>query len=122
MAGNHTGTIEIDVELYSSQPPLDESFEEIVEIFFQRGMDFVSLCEWACEETHKFELPAGDYRVRYCIDGMDKEHVDDENWDDPIPGQRHLIQFWTAVQAKDSIIRQTSESAAYWHSAWAGAS
>ncbi len=118
VTGIQNGTIVIDVELHSSAPPFDQSFEEIVEVPFQRGKTPVSLCEWACEETHALDLPSGNYRVRYCIDGMGKDYEDDGDWEAPVPNQRHLIQIWNATEAKDKVVKCTSETAAYWHKEW----
>ena len=115
VVGIQDGTISIAVELHQSKPPVDDSFDEIVEVSFQRGNTPVSLCEWGNEGTHKLDLPPGSYRVRYYIDGMDKDYENDEDGDAPIPDQRHLIQIWSCVPEQDKIIKHTSETAAYWH-------
>ena len=118
VVGIQDGTISIAVELHESKPSVDNSFEEIVEVSFQRGNTPVSLCAWSNEETHKLDLSSGNYRVRYCIDGMDKDYENDEDGDTPIPDQRYLIQIWSCVPEQDKIVKQSSEMAAYWHKQW----
>ncbi len=118
VAGLHVGVIKIDVELYSFEPELDQSFEEIVEVSFTRGNKSISLCEMWCEQAHTLDLPKGDFRVRYSVSGMDNERDDESDWQDLIPGQRHLIQMWSASPTRDKLLKYTSESAAYWHREW----
>ncbi|WP_092383673.1 hypothetical protein [Halopseudomonas salegens] len=120
VAGIQNGTIDLGVELHSSEPPLDQSYEEVVEVSFERGESPVSLCEWACESAYDLELEQGSYRIRYHIIGMDKDYDDDDDGESVVPGQRYLIQIWRAPVETDAIIKQTSESAAYWHGEWGG--
>ncbi len=112
------GVITIEVELYSIEPPIGESYEEIVEVSFVCGDKPVFLCEWAHEKTYELALPKGIYRVRYCIKGMDKNDTDADDGEIPIPGQLNLIQFWLAEPMDDEIIKQTSGNAGYWHKEW----
>ncbi len=122
VTGIQNGVIAIDVELHSSEPPLDQSYEDIVEVSFERGKSPVSLCEWACEETYQLNLEQGVYRVRYHILGMDKDYDEEDDWEAPVSGQRYLVQIWNAPAQKDAIVKQTSENAAYWHRTWGGGS
>jgi len=115
VTGIHTGLIQISVVLYQAEPIIDNNNEDIVEVSFQVGEYPVSLCEWAHEETHRLELAKGSYRLRYIINGMDKDHEDSDDLDLPVPGQEHILQFWLAPGAKDSVIKQSSENAKYWH-------
>ncbi|MFN3580732.1 MAG: hypothetical protein ACK4VV_09700 [Pseudomonas sp.] len=121
ITGIQNGVIAIDVALHGAEPPVDHTYEEIVEVSFERGRSAVSLCEWACEATHELELEQDTYRIRYSIIGMDKDYDDDDEYcEAPVQGQRHLIQIWSAAAKQDSIIKQTSENAAYWHREWGG--
>ena len=118
VTGIQDGVASIDVELHVDKPAIDESFSEIVEVSFHRGKKPVSLCEWGHEQTHHLELPEGHYRVRYCIDGMDKDYEQNGDYEAPVPGQRHRVQFWRSAPEADSIFKHTSETAAYWHREW----
>lgn len=124
VTGIQNGVIKIDCEFHDSEPSLEESYGEAVEVSFEVGDKSVSLCEWGHEETHLLALNKGQYRVRYLIQGMDKDY-DDENSDDddsywelPLEGQAHLVQIWKAENKNDAILRQTTENALYWHREW----
>jgi len=121
VTGIQSGSIEIDVDLHESAPVIDETYGEIIEVSFNRSKKALSLCEWGWEKEHALDIPEGIYRLRYSIDGMDKDHSneaieeDEDLWESPVPGQRHLIQIWPDENAKDKVIKQTSEKAKYWH-------
>lgn len=116
VAGPQTGTIQVEVLLHSSTPPLMEDFEDVVECSLRIPATQVGLCSWAHEEAHKLDLPSGDYRVRYSIAGMDKDYAeDDEDVDAPIPGQKYLLQLWPCSLGKDKVMKVGSKTANYWH-------
>ena len=46
--------------------------------------------------------------------GSDADVVMD---DEPVV-DRFLLQFWPAEPRPDAVVRQTSDTAAYWHQAW----
>jgi hypothetical protein len=118
VVGPQNGIAEIKINLYSSEPEIDESYEEIVQVPFKRLSKEVSLCEWGCEETYSLDIPEGSYQVRYSIIGMSKDYSDDSDWDAPIQGQKHFVQIWPSEAANEKVIKVTSESAAYWHKEW----
>lgn len=118
VTGIQGGVIAIDVEFHRGEPAIDDSYSEIVEVSFRRGETPVSLCEWGHEQTHRLDLPEGELRVRYCIDGMDKDYDEEADYEAPIPGQRHLVQIWKSEPEADSIVKHTSDNAAYWHREW----
>ena len=124
VTGIQNGAISVDCEYHDSQPELDESYEDIVEVSLVVSDKQLSLCEWGHEATHKLELPKGEYRVRYLIQGMDKDYDDenedesDEYWEKPVPGQKHLIQIWSGKTAGDVVIKHTSVNARSWHREW----
>lgn len=43
---------------------------------------------------------------------MDRAHSHCEPVDD------YLLTFWPAPESPDAVLKQTSQTAAYWHSAW----
>jgi hypothetical protein len=111
--------ISIDVLLYKGCPPLSSNYSDIVEVSFKRGKEPVYLCQWAHEEEFLLNLAPGNYRVRYCIEGLDKDYdydvEDDDYFEMPVPGQKYLIQIWPQNLEQDKIVKQGSEESAYWH-------
>lgn len=112
--GLHTGDVAFAVELYDKPPPVDETWEEIVEVSFHPGGK-AALVGWAGESTWPLDLIETDYRVRYCAARMDQGHARDCRMDDEPEIDRYLLQFWPAPPAPDCVVKQTSEIAAYWH-------
>lgn len=124
VAGIQNGVIQIDCELHEIEPPLNNSYDEIVEASLVAGDEPLSLCEWGHEETHLIDLAKGEYRVRYLVRGMDLDY-DDENedesyWESPLEGQSYLVQIWPAGKSKDILHKHTTENARYWHREWGG--
>lgn len=124
VVGIQSGSISIDVQLHQFEPELDRSFDEIVEVSFERGTFPMFLCEWGWESEHELDIPKGIHRLRYSILGMELEHSeeaiekDEDIWESPVPGQKHMIQIWPTSFEEDAIVKQTSETAAYWHREW----
>lgn len=125
VTGIQNGTISVDVQLCEACPELDESYEEITEVSLTVNTLPVFLSEWGSEETHQLDLAEGSYRLRYSIDGMNKDYDDEvegeEYWKSPLPGQRHLIQLWACEPGADQILKQTTSVAKYWHKQWGAA-
>ncbi|MQY03286.1 hypothetical protein [Actinomadura macrotermitis] len=115
ITSTHTGSIAFTVELHDGPPPLDPSWEDVVEASFAPTNDDVALVQWAGEDAWELDLEATDYRVRYCAHGMDEAHGADIRFDGRPQPDRYLLQFWPAPSAPDQVLKQTSEAAAYWH-------
>jgi len=118
ITGLHTGHVPITVELHDRAPALDEKWEEIVEVSF-RPLGQMSLTEWAGQASYELDIEQVDLRVRYCALGMDEAGDQDTRLDDEPGYDRYLLQLWPAPQAPDTVVKQTSEQAAYWHTAYA---
>ncbi len=118
VVGPQAGVAAISVELSKSEPMLDQTYDEIVEVAFSRGSSEVAVCEWGGGETYPLDIPEGDYVVRYSILGMGRDYDEDSDWDAPVEGQKHLIQLWPSNQAQEKIVKVTSEIASYWHKEW----
>lgn len=118
VVGPQAGVISVDVVLCDSEPEIDEQYDEVVEVGFDRGSNPIALCEWGCEKTYPLDIPGGRYSVRYSIQGMDRDYDDDSDWNSPIEGQKHLIQIWPNDNPKERIIKVSTETAAYWHKEW----
>ena len=117
VTGLHTGEVGFTVELHAAEPPLDDAWEEIVEVSFTTVQKRMGLHGF--QSQYEFGLPEGDYRVRYCARGMD-EGQDEDTLVDGDPVDFYLLQFWPGRIGGDSILRQTSRAAAYWHRAHRG--
>lgn len=119
--GIQNGKISVDIQLCQSRPRQDDSYQEIVEVSLNVGTSPIFLAEWGSERAQQLELPEGNYRLRYSIDGMNIDYDDeaqesnDEYWNSPLRGQRYLIQLWIAASSRDIIVQQTTDSAKYWH-------
>ncbi|WFB11289.1 hypothetical protein LRS74_32820 [Streptomyces sp. LX-29] len=113
--GLHTGEVGFTVEVCDQAPPLDEGWEDVVEVSFRPVSDSSQLVQWAGEASWELGLEEIDYRVRYCARGMDEAGQRDTRMDDEQQLDCYLLQFWPAPPAPDRVLRQTSEQAAYWH-------
>jgi len=115
VTGLHTGDIPFTVEVHESAPPVPDGWEDVVEASFRPVTEQVELTEWAGEAAWPLPLRTVDYRVRYCVTGMDEGRHQDTVVDGEQAPDRYLLQFWPGPPAPDVIVRQGSESAAYWH-------
>jgi hypothetical protein len=112
--GLHTGRVPFSVCIAESAPELAEEWEDVVEVSFtatERGYGLATFDTWT-----PLELPAAtSYRARYCALGMDAARAQDTRLDgDPVT-DRYLLALWPAPHAAETIVRQGSELAAYWH-------
>lgn len=114
--GIGSGYAKFRVELADREPPVDQLWEDIVEVSFEPSTKKSSLLEWAGERSYPLNLPARSYRVRYSSNGMDEARQAEGQSDEPI--ESHLLTFWPAPTATDRIVKSTSRQAAYWHEAW----
>ncbi|GAA2975140.1 hypothetical protein [Actinokineospora diospyrosa] len=115
ITGLHTGEVHLTVELHDEQVPVTDEWEEVVEVSFRPETESVHLVQWAGEASWPLPLPQVDYRVRYCASGMDAASDQDSRLDDEPRFDRYLLQFWPGPPAPDVVVRETSESAAYWN-------
>jgi hypothetical protein len=114
ITGLHTGSVPLRVEWWPEAPPLDPTWEEVVEAPFD--VPATDLALHAFDHSSDVRLPAtGPHRARYCGSGMDAGHdLDTTDEGEPAP-DRYLLQLWPAPEAPDAVLRQTSETAEYWH-------
>ena len=117
MTGLHTGAVNMTVDFWDAEPPLDDSWEEVVEVSFvvnepeRTGILDGTLASW-----HPVELRRGRYRVRYCARNMDAGRRKDtvvSGKEEPV--DEYSLSFWFAPGAPDRLIRQTSQAAAHRH-------
>ncbi|MET8526604.1 hypothetical protein [Micromonospora sp. NPDC005172] len=148
MTGTHSGRVRFRIEWYDSEPSAAApQWEDVVEVSFLPRDSVVDLVPWGDGALARLPLtPDGHdggrlpaYRVRYCAAGMDEGSdpfggldpdgidEDDHSYLDRRP-DRYLLCFWpqgsasgdpsAGVDRTDTILRQSSDSAAYWHG-WA---
>lgn len=115
ITGLHTGEVGFAVEVHDEEPPIDDTWEEIVEASY-RPVGEASLMTWAGDGGWwPLGLAETDYRVRYCGWGMDAGHQASPPEDDEPVVDRYLLQFWPAPAGPDRVVKATSAQAAYWH-------
>jgi hypothetical protein len=113
--GLHTGCVQLSVDVVDTPPPLDRTWEEIVEVPFLINGEGVSLYDWNGECVCKIPLSPGTYRVRYCACGMDLGKEVDTILAEEKPIDFYHLAFWSANLLPDVVVKQTSEIATYWH-------
>lgn len=113
VTGMHTGRVGFSVELYDDAPPVDDSWEEIVEASFRPAGEAV--LRGLGSDYWPLELDQVGYRVRYCGSEMDAGHDAAPPDEDEPEVDRYVVQFWPADHAPDEVVKQTSRTAAYWH-------
>lgn len=110
ITGLHTGAVGFRAELHEAPPPLDDRWEDAVEVSFRPATAEVALLDWD-GQSYPLDLEPADYRVRYCARGMDRAREQDARLEDELPLDRYLLQFWLAPPAPDRVLKQTSEVA-----------
>ncbi|WP_337267412.1 hypothetical protein [Oryzifoliimicrobium ureilyticus] len=112
--GLHTGMVGFSIYLFGTEPGIDESWEEIVEVSFQAKKGKITLVEWAADHGVDMALPLGSYRARYQGRAMQRANDLDTNVTDT-PIDTYRLDLWRAQASRDRIVKQTSAIAAYWH-------
>lgn len=115
VTGLHTGSVGFTVEVHDQAPPLDSSWEEIVEASFRPASSSTVLVEWGGGDSWDLGLDEVDHRVRYCAARMEEAKRQDTRFPDEAELDRYLLQFWPAPPGPDRVLKQTSQIAAYWH-------
>lgn len=114
ITGLHTGEVGFAVELYDDPPPVDDSWQEIVEASFQ-PMGDTALVGWGGQQHWPLGLAETSYRVRYCATGMDEARELDTRMEDDPEADRYLLQLWPAPPRPDTVVKQTSKTANDYH-------
>lgn len=113
ITGLHTGLVRLAVTMHDTKPPVDESWEEVVEVPFVHRENELLLKEWGSDDGYELFIPPGTYRVRYCARTM---LGDWQIFDENAAVQTYALDFWPAPTSGDAIIKVTGECASYWHS------
>jgi hypothetical protein len=115
ITGLHTGHVGFTVDLLDTPPPLDDTWEEVVEAPFSVTSSVTALVEWAGLATHPIPLPRGSFRTRYCARGMQLGKDLDTSPPDGQLVDFYSLTFWPAQTIGDNVLRVTAETAAYFH-------
>ena len=114
--GLHSGWVPLTVEVSTVEPPVADDWDDVVEVSFATSEPEVVLMGWAGGSVDRIRLgPPGWYRVRYCAHGTDAGRDQDTRLDGEPAPDRYLLQFWPSPPAADTVVRQGSTMAAYWH-------
>ena len=103
------------VELHESRPPVPPWCQDVVEVPF-RSHGELAMSSFESFEP-PWEVPAGTYRVRSCVTGLDAAATEDEFDGDDYRTYtgRHLVQLWPSDPAPDAVVRVGSRWAAEQH-------
>ena len=118
LTGLHTGLVELTIDVVEHEPPLDDGWEEVVEVSFAPADADARLEAWGGDLVCRLPLEQRAYRVRYAARGMEEGRAADTILEGTEPIDAYALSFRPAAPAPDRILRQTSETAAYSH-AWA---
>jgi hypothetical protein len=112
--GRRSGGSRVRIERCDAQPPLENQWEDIVEVSIAIPLGADPRWEsWACDTSGPLgPIPAGTYRIRVSEKGRDEGH--DSEFADGIVDS-YLIQMWPAPPVPDAVIRVGSADAEYWH-------
>jgi hypothetical protein len=116
VTGPHTGLVGLTVEVHGAAPPLDDGWEDVVEVSFRPASASTVVLPWGDGPLCALDLPPTDHRVRYCGRGMHRARAQERaalGGGDPVA--HYLLQFWPAAPAADRVVRQTSRTAAHGH-------
>lgn len=115
--GLHTGDVGLSIHMHDRSPEIDEAWDDVVETSWRVTGPPIDLLEWGHDAGRPISMPAGHYRVRLSVSGMDAGRDADVN-EGPEAIDRYRLDLWPAPPQQDLVLRQTSESAAYWND-WA---
>jgi hypothetical protein len=109
LAGLHTGSVALTVDVVEREPQLDDQWEECIEVSFVPTATDVGLVDWDRQLVCQLPLQMRDYRVRYTARGMDRGNAADTITEDEQPVDSYGLWFWPASPAPDRILTQTSQ-------------
>jgi len=115
ITGLHTGQVGFSVDVVDTPPPLDDSWEDIVEASLSVTARDMALVEWAGTGAYHIPLPQGRLRARYCARGMQRGRELDTSPPDAAPVDTYALTFWPGESTGDTVIRETTEVAEYLH-------
>jgi hypothetical protein len=116
--GLHTGTVDLVVDEAVTEPPIEDCWEDIVEVSFLVD-EPVHLVEWAAEASYPIDLKRGIYRVRYHATGMDAGHDMDTSPESGEIVDSYKLVFWPSQSMDPDKVLQQGSDCARWRHEWA---
>ena len=100
--GLHTGGVKVTVDFWDKEPPLEDSWEEVVEVsFVVNDPERTGILEWGGRAWHPIDLRRGRYRVRYCARNMDAGRRKDTLLSDREELiDEYSLRFWLCLLAR----------------------
>ena len=108
------GTIPFTVEVRESAPPIDSSWDEIVEASCSFDSLPASLQGWDGDQAIALPLALGDYRARFCATGYAASETPGSLCDPAV--ERYALILWPEARRPDDVLKQQSALALYLHS------
>ena len=108
------GQYRVELRERDRRPPVPSWCEDVVEVSYRhRGGDLVM---GGFEDDQPLgRLAEGTYRVRLCVEGLDRVVAETEEDEFQTYSSRHLFQLWPARRAPDRVLRVGSRFAAQAH-------
>lgn len=115
--GLHTGDVHLTLKVAQEPPPVDDSWEEIVEASFTMPAQVeLGLRDWDGTFWQPIPIAAGSYRARYTATNFGvAEELEDEHDAQGQPLERYELTLWPAPKFPDEILKVTRPAALYWH-------
>lgn len=110
--GTHTGDVPLRFELYRKEPPVDERWDEIVEVSVDLRDRRLEVTSFDRELAVRKLRQNGPHRLRYSAIRFEDERHRREH---EVALDRYLVQLWPAPMGPDEIVKKTSGVADYWH-------
>ncbi len=107
------GDLYISVEIHGARPPVDESWEEIVEASFSLNSLPISLQGWAESIIVPLPLVGGEHRARFCANGFGQSEKIRKFGDPAV--ERYALMIWPEKRRPDEVLNQTSDLAKLRH-------
>jgi hypothetical protein len=105
--GIHSGFVPISVEVHESAPPIDHSWDEIVEATCTIVATPAYLCGWGGESWVEIPVEEGVYRARFCAKAFGETDVDGLSVNKDA-GECYLLILWPDTARPDEVVKQTS--------------
>lgn len=98
------------IELHPTRPRVPSACEDVVEVPYEQVGDEVRMASFDTS-TRSMVVPAGSYRVRLCVTGLDIAAQEDEFTGDDytVYSSHYLFQLWPAAVAPARIVRTGSD-------------
>jgi hypothetical protein len=112
--GIHTGPVSISLEVHETAPPVDLSWDEIVEAPCTIVESPAYLYGWGGESALEVPMEEGEYRARFCAKAYGETDVDGVSVNEN-SGERYFLVLWPEAARPDQIVKQTSAWAVQLH-------